>query len=698
MRFPQRLICLLAIALLLSTMAFARDAGKPLPDILSNMPDAMHSDPLPPYAVARIGTTRLRHAAEVSSLAFSPDGTRISSATIWFDTAVWDVRTGRSIAFRSSRQQKGLFRAVVSPDGSLFAGRLEGGELGVQRARDGKIIQRFAIRCEYWEGVDFSRDNRRLAAADRDGNTYIWDVTAGKVLHQFKTKPSGVWDDCCHAFSPDGSVFVQARRDDITFWNVASGKQIRRIDSKKENEWSAEAAISPDGAILAVRIAYGRVDLWDTKTGKLLRSTANHKNDVGPVFSPDGKSFATGGESGEIYLWNVETGELARTLEAPAEENSASLAFSPDGKTLASGGGDHAIHLWDLALGQKIDIAPSRIVGRPTVRFLSDGSTLLVHCHSDAHRLLWSIDERLSFWDFQGNLLREAKLALEGAHAFALSGDARTVAYGSGPHFNTFFRPDQNRYLKSSVRVCELASGKQLAMVEGVPCQIDELEFSPDNRFLFVNAFNAGPNDDDYGRIDALQVWMRKSPTSLKKIADLPTLHFLSGHCVSPDSRWVVVTGENGYRFHDCETGKLMQSYSKVPGSAVAVSPDGQVIVSRDAKDARGGKEVIVWNKASGKTICKLDCAPGQTDGAPLAVSPDGQVVVGCLNGEVITLWDLFKGKQIGQLQGHRGGVSSLGFSADGRYLVSASEDTTILVWDWSKKLAEILGKAKSGD
>src|SRR5689334_15781912 len=79
-----------------------------------------YGDPLPACALARIGTTRLRHAAYPASLAFSPDGKRISSATIWFDVGVWDARTGQALAFRSTRQQTGLFRAAVSPDGSLF--------------------------------------------------------------------------------------------------------------------------------------------------------------------------------------------------------------------------------------------------------------------------------------------------------------------------------------------------------------------------------------------------------------------------------------------------------------------------------------------------------------------------------------------------------------------------------------------------
>ena len=169
-----------------------------------------HGDPLPPDAVARIGTTRLRHAAYVASLAFSPDGKRISAATIWFDLGVWDAHTGQALAFRSSRREKGLFRPSVSPDGSLFAGRTDNGELGVQQALSGKIVHRFAGKKELCEGLVFSRDNRWLASADRDGNTYLWDLQSGQLAHQIKAKPPGTFDDFCHAFTPDGGIFIQA--------------------------------------------------------------------------------------------------------------------------------------------------------------------------------------------------------------------------------------------------------------------------------------------------------------------------------------------------------------------------------------------------------------------------------------------------------------------------------------------------------
>ncbi len=55
-------------------------------------------------------------------------------------------------------------------------------------------------------------------------------------------------------------------------------------------------------------------------------------------------------------------------------------------------------------------------------------------------------------------------------------------------------------------------------------------------------------------------------------------------------------------------------------------------------------------------------------------------------------LWDASTGKQIGKLEGHRGQFVSLGFTPDGRFLVSGSSDTTGLIWDYRRLLHKVAG------
>ncbi len=56
----------------------------------------VHGDPLPPEALARLGTTRFRHSENVFAIAFSPDGTGPISAD-WNDAHLWETASGGEI-------------------------------------------------------------------------------------------------------------------------------------------------------------------------------------------------------------------------------------------------------------------------------------------------------------------------------------------------------------------------------------------------------------------------------------------------------------------------------------------------------------------------------------------------------------------------------------------------------------------------
>src|SRR5947199_70946 len=56
-----------------------------------------HGDPLPAGSLARLGTTRWRHGAEITFVAFGPDGRTLITAGQDRTARVWDLATGREV-------------------------------------------------------------------------------------------------------------------------------------------------------------------------------------------------------------------------------------------------------------------------------------------------------------------------------------------------------------------------------------------------------------------------------------------------------------------------------------------------------------------------------------------------------------------------------------------------------------------------
>src|SRR5215472_13384043 len=81
-----------------------------------------YGDPLPPRALARLGTVRLRHAGYVEAIAFAPDGKTVASGGREGAIRFWDVRMGKEVLTLAGHKG-GAWTLAFSPDGkSLVSG------------------------------------------------------------------------------------------------------------------------------------------------------------------------------------------------------------------------------------------------------------------------------------------------------------------------------------------------------------------------------------------------------------------------------------------------------------------------------------------------------------------------------------------------------------------------------------------------
>jgi len=300
-----------------------------------------YGDPLPPEAVARLGTIRFRHANSVSSVCFSPDGKRVLSGSCDNKLVLWDVESGKRLR--------------------TFEGHTEG-----------------------VTSVSFSPDGKRVLSGSRGNTVALWDAARGKRIRTFEGHTEGVTSVC---FIPDGKQVISGSNDStLALWDVASGKRI--LTFKGHSRAVTSLCISPDGK-RAISCSHDiTIPLRDAKSMLSIRTFRGHSDVVTSVcFSPDCKRVLSGSRDKTLALWDVASGERIRTFKGHSAQVN-SVDFSPDGKWAISGSDDKTLALWDVASGKRLRTFKGHSGGVKSVRF-SPGGRRIISGSFDTTLLVW---------------------------------------------------------------------------------------------------------------------------------------------------------------------------------------------------------------------------------------------------------------------------------------------------------------------
>jgi eukaryotic-like serine/threonine-protein kinase len=363
---------------------------------------------------ARIMVTFPGHSDKISSLAFSPDGTVLASASWDCSVKLWDVASKNPVPRVLTTYTSAALGVAFSPDGKYLVTTGSEPPLRIWKVGTGEaVLPELAGHTGWGNVVTFSSDGRLLASTGHDGTIIVWDFAARTARHQLLGHSGPVF---ALAFSPDGRLLVSGGTDQtIRKWNPWTGEQLAMLRGHEDSLKSV--AFSPDGQWLLSYDSAGATRLWDLTSpqeGRVLTGFTNWVEAV--AISPDDKSVAAAGGHGFITkLWDVASRRELATLRGHTN-NIWCVAFSPDGKWLATGSFDKTVHLWNVARKDRPELRQA----------MTHGAWVLGLAFSPDSRTLVAAGDYLQAWDLitggETNLI-EGQIGDVTAAAFAANGD-----------------------------------------------------------------------------------------------------------------------------------------------------------------------------------------------------------------------------------------------------------------------------------
>lgn len=686
---PQSLLPVFALILAVLMAADGKAAPPPRVD--------RDGEPLPPGALARLGTLRYRGVR--GALTFTPDGKLLAAGTGPSGARItfWDPSTGRPV--RHLEAQATLSQLAFTPDGRRVVCFSYSSRTPVLDAVSGKEL--FIVNGVHGA---LSADGTMLVNGDVAGEppqVHLWDAATGQRLGQWPIA-KGLTE---LALAPDNRTLALIDESEpgvVQIRDLRTGSKRGRLDIEATQ---CRVAFSPDSKTLVTAQRSG-VTLWDTASGKKLRAWSEAA-DCRPVFSSDGSLAWIGrGRLGGFCPYVAHPGAEAptvltepRPIARPASYATASPCFTPDGKALVVLTEGGALEIRDIASGKETLAAEAHASGvfglalTPDGRHVvsRDGLELIVWA-IDGGRLVRRIPTRLSEHELLTALLPDGQLLTEDRTANPLHGLFRVRDPLSGSELLRFEgRPDVGPPHAT------VAPGARFAALRGRAgemCVIDLRDYrctyrhNPQAAGFGMFLAHDGDVLASYTRAD-IEMHVRRQSTGAVVCTRLPQdsqlERWLGNHNgVSPDCHWLVAPAEDGrLRRWDLFAGKELEPLPEAQRAVWSLhwSPDSRLVAVYGSQrqpwviDRGARQHTLCWDPTTGKRVPHLDLPDDQSW---QLFSLDGRTLF-TTNSTGVTLWEVATGRERHRLPSPANVVA---LSDDGRTLVTGSSDTQVLIWD----------------
>lgn len=460
------------------------------------------------------------------------------------------------------------------------------------------------------------------------------------------------------------------------------------------------------------------------KNDRFLRG---HDGDVNSfTFSKDGKYAVSASDDCTIRIWDFKVGrQLLKTLKGHTDWVTYA-SFSRDSKYILSASDDKTIRVWDVMSGCQVGEPMSHDYGVDYVTYSQDETQAIAV--SDGTVWVWDLDTR------------------------KLVGEPREP---NDYHIqsSTLISPDGSRAVSDvyphGVAIWDIETGETIAYIPNRYLSASTSSFSSDGKFLAIASDYMPESKQDC----SIQVWNLDDHTMT--VLEGHTSHIINISFSIDGMRVISRSSDNTLRLWDIESSKeLDQWYLGESWTDANLTPDGEIIILNnniikiidtdrnkyfgaprrwttdeypDIFPISNNKTLITqswggwimdldkgevdstiyidgeWkffrNCSSKLAICesddglliwdvksntkyKVDWLKHNDYITSLSLSRDNKYLMSASADSTVKIWNISNHQQVGQALRHRSKVYSAAFSNDGNLVVTGSEDGAIMIWD----------------
>ena len=597
---------------------------------------------------------------------------------------------------------------AISPNGHYLVSGSRDQSIRLWELQTGILLYVFDAGGEI-RTLQFSPDGKRVIAGDDGGRVSVWNLETRQNVKSFKAKKGGLGDNEGMGVFPDGQrVVIGHVGNNLHVWDLRSGALLQALGGDEirfrnvPNYVRVEAnsqAILPDGRHVLGGYQSGKIKLWDANTGALVWEIDAHSGPVHTLRVTKDGTYLFSGSTDGLKQWNIAQKQLVRhysdlnrvwVVNLSPDEKKAWLAVDGSGPFLPK---DNRVVMLDIASGKTTSGEGMSARRYSNALTLAPDGSVVAAGDTQGNITIWTTQtgELRQILRGSNGMLNDVAVSKSGLRIASVAMDNNVYLWDgeliastailrghtSWPN-SAVFSPSGNTLLTSArsrdyVRLWDLASNKNVLEFDpgGVakPVRAHAIAFTPDGQRVVTCNMK--------GEVRIFQLPTRQIVNSYQ-IGDT-----CDGMNLSTDGRRLLAGLENAVHIFSLEIGtpigKIVLPTNGI--DEIAVSPDG---IHAAVAMPEG---VYLLDLETGRLVRTF--ATGNHDAT--AFSADGRYLASASDDRAIEVWDVRTGQMVATYRGHSGKVTSLHFSATGHQLVSAAKDGTTKIWNRDTGLAVTL-------